>query len=708
MILATIRREVIPLRRVFLRGLVSMLLILSLSMVAEAAGVVLVLSGGGTRGLSHIGVLKVLEARGIEIRGIVGTSIGSLVGGLYASGYSAGELEDMIEGLDLTSLLYDRDRDANAPPGEESAASTQSLFRLEFNDRGQLTGPLGGLSGERLLDKLQDWTSISPVLDFADLPVSFAAVATDIVTGEAVVLRRGNLASAMRASMAIPGLFSPWTVEGRLLVDGGLVSNAPVHIAQDLFPGYPVIVVDVTARGKEREEIRSVVDVVDQMITIMTKRNVQEELEFADLVLTPGVGDLPMIDVAGYDNIIKAGEEAAGAALEEIRKLAASPAPRSPKDPVKGFRISDVKVTGLGENLSRDIRDRYSSWIGREAVPEEIIEACVSLRQRDDVRTADFSLEYLPDGSAVVVLKVEKEPIWEVVTGGYATNLNPYGAVYLDLVRRDLFAEGDLLISQLGISERWQFSSSYLAPVREGNRRWEINARGGKRIYSPSGSADEEWERFSLGASGLFSAGSFRASLGYAGEVVRYAGQEYSFSGPTMKLAWEGLDDAIDPTRGFSTSLSVWWRDTSTLLARMTFLGVTTIGEDWRLFARGGLIAGDGSRAYHAAYLGAKDELFTRASHPLKAENAAWAGIGVRKVFLKSWWGNVNMDLFATAGRTFDSSWNERDDVWETGLSLSIPGRVFGGKILVLYDDRSEWTFGFSIGRPSWDEDPLP
>ncbi|MDO9509262.1 MAG: patatin-like phospholipase family protein [Thermovirgaceae bacterium] len=695
-------------RRGFLRGLVFIMLFFALASSIEAGGVVLVLSGGGTRGLAHIGVLKVIEERGIEIRGIVGTSIGSLVGGLSACGYSALEIESMLGNLDLTSLLYDKQSEADSPPGEESAVSSQSLVRLEFDIRGHLTGPLGGLSGSRLLDKLQDWTSRNPVLDFADLPVPFAAVATDLVTGEAVILRRGNLASAIRASMAIPGLFSPWTVDGRLLVDGGLVSNAPVLIAQDLFPGYPVILVDVTGRGKERENIRTVVDVVDQMITIMTLRNVQEELKFADLVITPKVGGLPMLDVAGHDEIVLAGEIAARASIGNIEEIAARTASAPPREPGSSFLVADVRVHGMGESLSQDIRKRYSDWIGRTANAEEIIEACVVLRDRDDVRTADFTIEFLPDGSAVVVLNVEKEPTWEVVAGGYATNLNPYAAVYLDVARRDLFTEGDLLSTHLGIGERWQITSRYLSPVQEGRIRWELRSKAGKRIHSPLGAADVDWEQYSMGASGYFYRGSFMASLGYAGEIVRFEGQDHTFSGPTMVLAWEGLDDAVDPTEGVSASLSVWWRDASSLFARMRFFGVTTIGDDWRLFTRGGAISGDDSSAYHAAYLGARDELFSRASNPLKADNAAWAGIGVRRVFLKSWWGTINLDLFATAGQTYDSSWTSQERVWETGLALSLPGRVFDGKILVLYDDRSEWTFGFTIGRPSWEDDPLP
>lgn len=696
------------LKRGFMSCLVSLVIFFALASSIEAGGVVLVLSGGGTRGLAHIGVLKVLEENGVRIEGIVGTSIGSLVGGLYACGYSAGELQEMLEGIDLTSLLYDRQRGAVSPPGEEGSSSAQSLLRLEFNERGHLSGPLGGLDGERLLEKFQEWTSRSPVLDFNYLPIPYAAVATDLVTGEAVVLKRGNLASAIRASMAIPGLFTPWTIDGRLLVDGGLVSNSPVLIAKDLFPEIPVIVVDVTGRGKDREDIRTVVDVVDQMISIMTQRNVMDELKFADLVITPGVGGLPMLDVAGYDEIIEAGEQAARAALDEITRVAATGGTLPAREQGPPMMVSAVRVTGVGEVSAQDIREQYSWWIGNEASPEDIIEACADLRSRDDIRTADFSIECLADGSVAVVINVEKEPVWELVAGGYAADLNPYAALYLDLTRRDLFTEGDSLRSHFALSESWQFSSSYLAPVDQGYSHWEIFAKAGKRIISPLGEGRQEWEQYSLGALGHFRSGPFRVSLGYAGEIVRFAATENTFSGPVIMMSWDGLDDPIDPTGGFSASLEFWWREMDRLLGRMTFLGVAGLGENMRLFMRGGAMWGDVSRAYHAAYLGARDEIYSRASAPLAAENAAWAGIGLRKVFLKSWWGTINMDLFATAGQTYDSSWSPLGDVWEAGLALSLPGKIFDGKLLILYDDRDEWTFGFIIGRPLWENDPLP
>ncbi|MBC7337583.1 MAG: patatin-like phospholipase family protein, partial [Clostridia bacterium] len=189
-------------------------------------------------------------------------------------------------------------------------------------------------------------------VDFYKLPIPFAAVATDLETGEAVILRRGNLASAMRASMAIPGLFEPWLYEGRLLVDGGLVANVPVRIAKELFPGYPVIAVDVSGGLASKDELRSLAGIVGQAITILTRSNVEEDLKFADLVIRPSVNELPLLDFSKVKEAARLGEEAATAAFPELAKLAEK-APSPPEFVAEQPLVSRVAVTGLPSQLER-------------------------------------------------------------------------------------------------------------------------------------------------------------------------------------------------------------------------------------------------------------------------------------------------------------------------------------------------------------------
>ncbi len=352
-----------------IRGLVRMIavfiIILSVAGASWAGGVVLVLSGGGTRGLAHIGALKVLEENNIPVRAIVGTSMGSIMGGLYACGYSADEMDRMLKEIDFEGLFYDRSKSSLLPPGEEAAGQGQSFYRIQLNEEGRVVGPLGGLTGKRLYEKLLSLTAVAPVADFDDLPIPFAAVATDLVSGEPVVLRGGCLASAMRASMAIPGLFDPWTINGRLLVDGGLVANAPVLIARELFPGYPVVAVDVTGGGKKREQIHTVVDVMDQMVAIMTRQNVERELKMADVVIHPMVDGLPMISGKNHEKIIEAGREAAQSVAGRIVALAEGAAPVPARSPSVAPGVSSVVIRGLGPEATGESLKRYGYLRGQ-------------------------------------------------------------------------------------------------------------------------------------------------------------------------------------------------------------------------------------------------------------------------------------------------------------------------------------------------------
>ena len=251
--------------------------------------VVLALSGGGIKGYAHIGVLDILEKNGIGVAGIVGTSMGAAIGGMYASGYTAEEIEKIVDSINLGELI--------ASTGQpffnisERVQRDVSLLRPEIytDAKNRAAGPLGLFAGAGVLECFARHLSHITVTDFNKLPIPFAAVATDLVTGEKVVIRHGSLASAIRASISLPGVFDPWNLNGRLLVDGGLVSNMPVETAKNLFPGYPVIAVNLTSELGKRSSMGNMVDVLMQSITILTMQNVRREATLADLVISPSV-----------------------------------------------------------------------------------------------------------------------------------------------------------------------------------------------------------------------------------------------------------------------------------------------------------------------------------------------------------------------------------------------------------------------------------
>ncbi|WP_322846300.1 patatin-like phospholipase family protein [Pseudomonas sp. B33.4] len=274
----------------------------------------LVLSGGAARGLAHIGVLKALEEQGIKIDAIAGTSMGAVVGGLYASGYKIDELEKLALNIDWQAALSD------APPREDVPFRRKQDDRdflvkqkLSFRDDGSLGLPLGVIQGQNLALLLESLLAhTSDTRDFDKLPIPFRAVATDIANGEKVVFRKGHLPQVIRASMSIPAVFAPVELDGRLLVDGGMTDNIPLDVAREM--GVDVaIVVDIGTPLRNRKQLTTVVDVLNQSITLMTRSNSEEQLAAlkpSDVLIQPALAAFGVTDFGKAQEMIDAGYRA--------------------------------------------------------------------------------------------------------------------------------------------------------------------------------------------------------------------------------------------------------------------------------------------------------------------------------------------------------------------------------------------------------------
>ncbi len=274
----------------------------------------LVLSGGAARGLAHIGVLKALEEQGIKIDAIAGTSMGAVVGGLYASGYKIDELEKLALQIDWQAALSD------APPREDVPFRRKQDDRdflvkqkLSFRDDGSLGLPLGVIQGQNLALLLESLLAhTSDTRDFDKLPIPFRAVATDIANGEKVVFRKGHLPQVIRASMSIPAVFAPVELDGRLLVDGGMTDNIPLDVAREM--GVDVaIVVDIGTPLRNRKQLTTVVDVLNQSITLMTRSNSEEQLAAlkpTDILIQPALAAYGVTDFGKAQDMIDAGYRA--------------------------------------------------------------------------------------------------------------------------------------------------------------------------------------------------------------------------------------------------------------------------------------------------------------------------------------------------------------------------------------------------------------
>ena len=282
----------------------------------------LVLSGGGARGLAQVGVLKALEEEGIRPDLIIGTSVGSIVGGLYAAGYKATRLEQVLRAMDWKTLLQLSDEaDRSILIVDQKPISDRSILTLRL-DGLQPRLPLAASNGQRLMNALNELViqGIYHSSDFDSLGIPFRAVPTDLHSGSRVGLRNGNLAEAMRASSAIPVMYNPVLRDGMLLADGGLLSNIPSDVAREEECDI-VLAVNTTSPLRTPNQLTDALETLDQVITIMMRQQVQNLSRLADVVITPKLGDLLASDFSAIDTLIAIGYAAGKAAAPALRKL---------------------------------------------------------------------------------------------------------------------------------------------------------------------------------------------------------------------------------------------------------------------------------------------------------------------------------------------------------------------------------------------------
>ena len=313
--------------RIALRLLATLFACAILSLHAQAARpkTCLVLGGGGARGAAHIGVLKVLEREHVPIDCITGTSMGAVVGGLYAAGYNADEIEGVLQGIDWKDMFQDD------PPREELPMRRKDdelrfLGGIEFGLRdGRIALPRGVIQGQKLQLLLRRLLlSTLQTTDFDDLPIPFRSVATNIGSGEKVVFDSGDLAMAIRASMSVPAAFAPIRYQGHLLVDGGITDNVPIDVARQM-GGQRLIVVNVGEGLTPEDQLNSPFAIANQMLTALMKRVTDEQLTTLgpdDLLLTPDLGDFSSAAFDRTPVAVGIGTAAAEALVASLRRYA--------------------------------------------------------------------------------------------------------------------------------------------------------------------------------------------------------------------------------------------------------------------------------------------------------------------------------------------------------------------------------------------------
>ena len=384
-------------------------------LAAPRPRVALVLSGGGARGLAHIGVLRALRDLHVPVDIVVGTSMGSVVGGAFAAGRSVEEMEQIVRDTDWDRVLADRPaRDALTLRRRDEDLDLPS--RLDFGvDRHGLKLPPAA-AGNAALELALAQLIPAGMRDrsVGELPLPFRSVASDLLSGELVELSDSSLFTAMRASLSIPGLFAPVRVKGRLLVDGGLVRNLPIDIARSL--GADVIIaVNVGTPLATENELGSSLGVATQMLRILTEQNVQRslhELRPGDVLITPELSQMSFLNFRAFERTIQAGDSATRTFSAQLTALAVSPeryaeieqARRNPAAATaSALPLGSISIDGTRHIAADALLARSGLRSGAVLTAGQIREAAARLYGRADVADVEARIEPIGDRQDVTL-----------------------------------------------------------------------------------------------------------------------------------------------------------------------------------------------------------------------------------------------------------------------------------------------------------------
>jgi NTE family protein len=438
----------------------------------------LALSGGGAKGFAHIGVIKVLEEIGIPIDCISGTSMGSIVGGLYAIGCSSKQLEDLATQTNWDEVLQD-EIDRNVLSMEQKPFDDRYVISLDLvGTRVKL--PSGIIAGQKVLQMLNQLTQpVQHVHSFLDYPVPFVCVATDIVTGEAVVLKEGALSEALRASMAIPSIFTPIQIDGRILVDGMVARNFPVQEAREVLGADIVIGVDVGQELLDEKQLDSFLSIMNQTLTFQMADETARQRQMCDYLITPKLAPFGAGDFEQAAYFIQQGELAARAIEPQLRQLKATiegkAAPPSNSDPTihhffsaaESLYVSSLEIQGLNRLPANFVVERLNLKIPGKTTLTNVAKAINRVYGSQFFERVGYEFRPMPTGKKLVLHIKERSK--NLFRTGLRYDSKNETAIIFNTIFRNTGRIGTYLSVDLKLGNNILFDTQYFS--RTGFRR---------------------------------------------------------------------------------------------------------------------------------------------------------------------------------------------------------------------------------------------
>ena len=541
----------------------------------------LVLSGGSAKGLAHVGVLKILDQEKVPIEYVTGTSMGSIIGALYTSGYTVDEIEQIVLEMDWISLFNDQ------IPRDEKGA-----IRNYFEDKNSLVLPMEGLTpklpngaigGKSASERLSElFYGVEGMEDFKKFPQKFALVVTDLETGEGIMIDKGSLSASIRSSMSIPAVFSPVRYDGRLLVDGGVVRNLPVQDAKVLGADYTIGVNVGDGFSKIQDKDLNLFSVTGNVATIAGRAEVERQKRMLDLYIAPDLSNVASTDFYKAKQLIELGEKAALANIDEIRKLS---------DPIKYAEIQKKR-----EEFRKTWKESYSitkiEIVGNKKFDESYFKRFIP-KNLTNLKAADIkkitnqiyqngsfsNVFYEIKGETLVIHAEEKPSNYLVVTGNI--NNEDLAAVSIGFQGDELIGNSDIRYSINGIVNEEYGINGKAAVALGGNSKGLIttdllikkdiirNQESGEGTYEFSnrifrmgvGFGAEIKKNFVVGIGGGYQKSMVRDNVDSSKNVI------VDFPYYNALGYYDSRDSAVFPTRG--------------LYLRIDYLGASSNGADF-------------------------------------------------------------------------------------------------------------------------------
>ena len=422
----------------------------------------LVLSGGGAKGLAHIGALKVLEEAGVHVDYIGGSSMGAIVGSLYSAGYTASQLDSIFEMTNFEILIQDE-----LPRGVRSFYERKDaekyVLRLPINDY-EISFPSGLSQGQNVYNMISHLTlHLSDKRLFRELPIPFFCVATDVETGEELILDSGHLPQAVLASSAIPTVFSPVLVNDQLLTDGGVVNNFPVEEMRKR--GADIIIgVDVQDTLADRTELRSVFEILTQVSNFRTVKDMEGKVEQTDLYIKPEISPYGVMSFDQGREIIDAGEKAARtkmSKLAEIARLQNSQRRKKINIPeIDSLYITDLRIEGNHSYPRSYVLGKLKFRYPSEISYQDFLHGINNLSATENFTRVNYRLNPINGGYVLELQLEENENKTFLQMALHYDNLYKSGAL-VNLTRKSLLFTNDVTSLDIVLGDKFRYNFQY-------------------------------------------------------------------------------------------------------------------------------------------------------------------------------------------------------------------------------------------------------